>query len=87
MRMHKGNEGAAIQEEVYRYVAKYIMEHVYAPSYKEIADALSISVSTAKKHINELIDEEILESDAEVREQRAFRIRDTRIVKRRKSDE
>ena len=75
--MHKGKEGAAIQEEVYRYVAKYIMEHVYAPSYKEIADALSISVSTAKKHINELIDEEILESDAEVREQRAFRIRDT----------
>ena len=53
--MHKGKEGAAIQEEVYRYVAKYIMEHVYAPSYKEIADALSISVSTDEKNIiNEL---------------------------------
>lgn len=49
--MHSRKEGAAIQEEVYRYVAKYIMEHVYAPSYKEIADALSISVSTAKKNI------------------------------------
>lgn len=85
--MHSRKEGAAIREEVYRFIAKYITFHVYPPSYKEIADALSISVSTAKKHINELIDEEILESDAEVREQRAFRIRDTRIVKRRKSDE
>ena len=85
--MHKGKEGAASREEVYRDGAKDSMKQVQAPSEKERADALSISVSTAKKHINELIDEEILESDAEVREQRAFRIRDTRIVKRRKSDE
>jgi predicted ArsR family transcriptional regulator len=85
--MHSRKERAAIREDVYRFIARYITVHVYPPSYKEIADALSISVSTAKKHINELIDEEILESDAEVREQRAFRIRDTRIVKRRKSDE
>lgn len=63
--MHSRKEGAAIREEVYRFIAKYITVHAYPPSYKEIADALGISISTVRRHIQELSDEEILETDAD----------------------
>ena len=56
-------------------------------NYKEIADALGISMSTVRRHIQELIDEEILETDAEPGTQRAFRIRGTRVGKRGKEHE
>ena len=69
--MHSRKEGAAIREEVYRF----------------IADALGISMSTVRRHIQELIDEEILETDAEPGTQRAFRIRGTRVGKRGKEHE
>ena len=89
--MHSRKEGAAIREEVYRFIAKYITVHAYPPSYKEIADALGISISTVRRHIKELIkeliDEEILETDAEPGTQRAFRIRGTRVGKRGKEHE
>lgn len=81
--MHSRKEGATIREEVYRYVAKYITDHVYPPSFKEIADALGISMATVRRHIQELMDEEILETDAEPGAQRAFRIRGTRVGKER----
>ena len=49
--MNFRKEGEAIKEEVYRYIVRYISEHVYSPNYKEIADELSISVSTVKKNM------------------------------------
>lgn len=47
--MYCKREGTAIKEEIYRYIARYISKHVYPPSYKEIADELSISAKTVKK--------------------------------------
>lgn len=49
--MHSRKERAAIREDVYRFIARYITVHVYPPSYKEIADALGISMSTVRRHI------------------------------------
>lgn len=46
--MYCRREGMAIKEEIYRYIARYIPKHVYPPSYKEIADELSISAKTVK---------------------------------------
>lgn len=80
--MNFRKEGEAIKEEVYRYIVRYISEHVYSPNYKEIADELSISVSTVKKHMNELIAAGIIETDAEPGAQRAFRIKNTKVVKK-----
>ena len=85
--MHSRKEGAAIREEVYRVIAKYITFHVYPAIYKEIADALGISMSTVRRHIQEFIDEEILETDPEPGTQRAFQIRGTRVGKRGKEHE
>ena len=80
--MHSRKERAAIREDVYRFIARYITVHVYPPSYKGIADALGISMSTVRRHIQELIDEEILETDAEPGAQRAFRIKNTKVIKK-----
>lgn len=85
--MHSRKEGAAIREEVYWYIAGYIQKHVYPPSHKEIAEELGISTATVNRHIKALIDEEILETDAEPGTQRAIRIRGIRVGKRGKTDE
>ena len=80
--MYFRKESTALREEVYRYIARYISEHVYPPSYKEIAAELSISATTVKKHMDELVADGILETDAEPGAQRAFRIRNTKVVKK-----
>lgn len=80
--MYCRREGTAIKEEIYRYIARYISKHVYRPSYKEIADELSISAKTVKKHMNELVADGILETDAEPGAQRAFRIKNTKVIKK-----
>lgn len=80
--MYCRREGTAIKEEIYRYIATYISKHVYPPSYKEIADELSISAKTVKKHMNELVADGILETDAEPGAQRAFRIKNTKVIKK-----
>lgn len=80
--MNSRREGAAIKEEMYRYIVKYIAKHVYPPSYKEIADDLSIAATTVKRHMDELIADGIIETDAEPGAQRAFRIRNTKVVKK-----
>ena len=56
-------------------------------SNKEIAEAVGISGTTVHRHIIDMIDEGILETDAEPGTQRAIRIRNTQVVKRRKKSE
>ena len=80
--MYCRREGTAIKEEIYRYIARYISKHVYPLSYKEIADELSISAKTVKKHMDELVADGILETDAEPGAQRAFRIKNTKVIKK-----
>lgn len=80
-------EYKAIREEMYKYIVKYITNHVYAPSNAEIAEAVGISKTTVRKHISDMIKEGILETDAEICTQRAIRIVGTKVVKRRKQCE
>ena len=80
--MNTRKEGLAIREEIYQYIVKYIEKHVYPPNIKEIADDLSISTTTVKRHMDEFLDDGILETDAEPGAQRAFRIRNTKVVKK-----
>lgn len=82
-----GMEYKAIREEIYRFIGAYITKHVYAPSNKEIAEAVGISGTTVHRHLIDMIDEGILETDAEPGTQRAIRIRNTQVVKRRKKSE
>lgn len=80
--MNTKKEGMAIKEEIYRYIVKYIEKHVYPPNTKEIADGLSISTKTVKRYMDEFLNDGIFETDAEPGAQRAFRIRNTKVVKK-----
>lgn len=82
--MRSTKEYRAIREEIYRFIGAYITKHVYAPNNKEIAEAVGISGTTVHRHLIDMIDEGILETDAEPGTQRAIRIRNTQVVKRRK---
>ena len=73
--MRSAKEYKAIREEIYRFIGAYITKHVYAPSNKEIAEAVGISGTTVHRHLIDMIDEGILETDAEPGTQRAIRIR------------
>ena len=85
--MRSAKEYKAIREEIYRFIGAYITKHTYAPSNKEIAEAVGISGTTVHRHLIDMIDEGILETDAEPGTQRAIRIRNTQVVKRRKKSE
>lgn len=85
--MRSAKEYKAIREEIYRFIGAYITKHVYAPSNREIAEAVGISGTTVHRHLIDMTDEGILETDAEPGTQRAIRIRNTQVVKRRKKSE
>ena len=72
--MRSAKEYKAIREEIYRFIGAYITKHVYAPSNKEIAEAVGISGTTVHRHLIDMIDEGILEPDAEPGTQRAIRM-------------
>lgn len=77
-------ECGAIREEIFKYIATYISKHVYPPSRKEIGDALGITGTTVNRHITAMIEDGILETDAEPGTQRAIRIANTQVVRRRR---
>ena len=43
MYKQKYKEGQQIHKDIYLYICRYIKEHRYAPSYKEIADSVGVS--------------------------------------------
>ena len=81
--MRSTKEYKAIREEIYHFIGTYIAKHVYAPSNQEIAEAVGISKATVHRHLSDMLDDGILETDAEPGTQRAIRIRSTHVVKRR----
>lgn len=46
MYKQKYKEGQQIHKDIYLYICRYIKEHRYAPSYKEIADGVGVSNAT-----------------------------------------
>ena len=55
--MRRAKEYKAIREEIYRFIGAYITKHVYAPSNREIAEAVGISGTTVHRHLRDMIDE------------------------------
>lgn len=41
-------------EQIYRFIKDYVHDQRISPSYKEIADACYISISTVDKHLSKL---------------------------------
>lgn len=81
--------GLENREEVFAYIVRYINKHTYAPSVKEIADGVGISREAARRHVIWLIEDGYLQTDTNLGESRAYRVAETRVVKkgRRKCSE
>lgn len=52
-----------IMKEIYAYIIRYFQEHGYAPSNKEIAEAVVVSTHTVERHITELKDAGLLATE------------------------
>lgn len=82
--MRSTKEYRAIREEIYRFIGAYITKHVYAPSNKEIAEAVGISGTTVHRHLIDMIDEGILEDRCRTGNTESNPDQNTQVVKRRK---
>lgn len=82
MRVHPKTVAEENREEIYKFIVRYIAEHCYPPSFREIAKGVGVSDSTARRHVKDMIECEILESDLPPGEERAFRLTGTKVVKK-----
>ena len=70
------------EKQIYDYIVGYITEHGYAPSVREIADAVGFhSPSSAKYVLDKMIRDGYLETDTEPRQPRAIRVPGYHFVK------
>jgi len=67
-------------EFIYDYIKEYVKNHGYAPSYREIAQAINISVSVVHTSIYTLIQQGKLETDAPKSSPRAYRIKGMKVI-------
>ena len=77
MRGQLTEHGNEIRRQMLEYIGQYISEHGYAPSNKEIADAIQIAPSCVWQHMNILLAQGDLETDLPDRwhTSRAYRLR------------
>jgi len=71
-------ECSGISRELYEFIKHYILEHGYAPTYKEMADGMEKSTSTIFFHMDKLISSGLVETD-DPGSPRAIRIPDIRM--------
>ena len=53
-------QGQALRKEIYMYIVSYIKLVGYAPSVTEISEKVDAGRATVWKHINQLIDDDLL---------------------------
>ena len=74
--------GRKVREKIVEAIIKYIEEHTYPPTIREIGDMVGLSsTSSVHNHICKLIDEGKLETDSEICSPRALRVPGYKIVK------
>ena len=63
------------KQRIYMFVKRYMLEHGYAPSYREIAEGVGIkSTSTIQHHIDVMLVDVSLETDLDGLSPRALRV-------------
>lgn len=82
IKMRRNSE--TIREEIWAYIRKYIARHVYAPTVQEIAENVEINLSTARRHLQDMLDKGVLETDDEKIVGRNYRVARTKVVIKRK---
>ena len=56
-------QGQALRKEIYMYIVSYIKLVGYAPSVTEISERVDAGRATVWKHINQLIDDDLLRTN------------------------
>lgn len=56
-------QGQALRKEIYLYIVSYIKLVGYAPSITEISEKVDAGRATVWKHINQLIDDNLLKTN------------------------
>lgn len=56
-------QGQALRKEIYMYIVSYIKLVGYAPSITEISEKVDAGRTTVWKHINQLIDDDLLRTN------------------------
>ena len=60
---NKYEQGQALRKEIYLYIVSYIKLVGYAPSITEISEKVDAGRATVWKHINQLIDDDLLRTN------------------------
>lgn len=60
---NKYEQGQALRKEIYMYIVSYIKLVGYAPSITEISEKVDAGRATVWKHINQLIDDDLLRTN------------------------
>lgn len=60
---NKYEQGQALRKEIYMYIVSYIKLVGYAPSITEISERVDAGRATVWKHINQLIDDDLLKTN------------------------
>lgn len=60
---NKYEQGQALRKEIYMYIVSYIKLVGYAPSITEISERVDAGRATVWKHINQLIDDNLLKTN------------------------
>ena len=60
---NKYEQGQALRKEIYMYIVSYIKLVGYAPSITEISEKADAGRATVWKHINQLIDDDLLRTN------------------------
>nr|WP_294490629.1 hypothetical protein [uncultured Anaerosporobacter sp.] len=75
MNAEQVRKGLHKRKEILEYIVTYIQQHSYAPSYREIAEAVGLrSMSSVQNHIEVLKRMGMLETDEDNSVARALRV-------------
>ena len=79
--VNKEEQGVLVREKMMLEITNYFIMHGYAPTMKEIGEAVGLASSaTVSHHLNILIKEGRLETDAKFGAPRAIRVKGMRVV-------
>lgn len=79
--------GHKTRQTIFKFIVDYIQEHGYSPTVREIAEGAGLkSTSTVHSHLERMLDEGMIESDAGIGSPRAIRVPGYKFVKE-KTDE
>ena len=75
-------KGQQTRIRIYKYVVAYIQEHGYPPSVREIGDGVGLkSTSSVYSHLKRMLEDGMLETDAEFGQPRALRVPGYKYIK------